>query len=108
MGSKLYIKRKPEDNVIFGTFGCIFVSTHVIYHGDFINHRIFFALFKYALRKKYTLPSSDNAHWLDRASNKYSQMQISDTKSALGVLYIFIGYPIFWALYEQQVNFTFK
>ncbi|VVC33644.1 Proton-dependent oligopeptide transporter family,Major facilitator superfamily domain,PTR2 family [Cinara cedri] len=82
LGRKLYVKRKPENNVIFGTFGCIF----------------------YAIRKKCTFSSSSDTvpHWLDLASDKYSQTQISDTKSVLEVVYIYIAYPIFWALYEQQ------
>ncbi|VVC33646.1 Proton-dependent oligopeptide transporter family,Major facilitator superfamily domain [Cinara cedri] len=79
LGSNLYIKRKPENHVIFRTFGCIF----------------------YAIRKKCTSPVSDCAHWLDHAGKKYSQIQISDTKSALEVIHIFIAFPAFWALYGQ-------
>lgn len=69
------------------------------------NRTWFFFFFKYALRKKCTFSSSsDTVHWLDLASSKYSKIQISDTKSALDVLYIYIFFPVFWALYEQQVR----
>lgn len=62
--------------------------------------------FKYALRKRLTLSTSDGAHWIDHASHKYSKIEVSSTKAALEVLYIFIAYPVFWALYEQQVNIS--
>lgn len=60
--------------------------------------------FKYALRKRLTSSTSDKTHWIDHAINKYSEIEMSSTKAALEVLYIFIAYPIFWALYEQLVN----
>ncbi|XP_025190320.1 peptide transporter family 1-like isoform X2 [Melanaphis sacchari] len=80
LGRNLYVKRKPENHVIFKTFGCIFYAAH----------------------KKIILSTSNNDHWLDNAENKYSKIEVSDTKAALEVLYTFIAYPLFWALYEQQ------
>ncbi|XP_008190251.1 peptide transporter family 1 [Acyrthosiphon pisum] len=80
VGRNLYVKRKPENHVIFKTFGCIF----------------------YGVRKNIFSSSSNEAHWLDITGNKYSKTEVSDTKAALEVLYTFIAYPVFWALYEQQ------
>ncbi|XP_029345397.1 peptide transporter family 1 isoform X2 [Acyrthosiphon pisum] len=80
LGRNLYVKRKPENHVIFKTFGCIF----------------------YGVRKNIVSSSSNEAHWLDIAGNKYSKTEVSDTKAALEVLYTYIAYPVFWALYEQQ------
>ncbi|CAI6367550.1 unnamed protein product [Macrosiphum euphorbiae] len=80
VGRNLYVKRKPENHVIFKTFGCIF----------------------YGVRKNMFSSTSHVAHWLDIAGNKYSKTEVSDTKAALEVLYTFIAYPVFWALYEQQ------
>ncbi|XP_060839687.1 peptide transporter family 2-like isoform X2 [Rhopalosiphum padi] len=80
LGRNMYVKRKPENHVIFKTFGCIF----------------------YGIRKNIVSSSPNEAHWLDLAGNKYSETEVSDTKAALEVLYIFIAYPVFWALYEQQ------
>uniref|UniRef100_A0A2S2QPA6 Solute carrier family 15 member 1 n=1 Tax=Sipha flava TaxID=143950 RepID=A0A2S2QPA6_9HEMI len=79
-GKHLYVKRKPENHVIFKTIGCVF----------------------YSLRKKCTRSSTDKAHWLDHSSNKYSEIEVTDTKAAMEVLYTYIAYPVFWALYEQQ------
>lgn len=73
-------------------------------YSDFPSNRTLVFFFKYALRKKCTTSVSDNVHWLDLAGKKYSQIQISDTKSALDVLHIFIAFPVFWALYGQLVN----
>ncbi|XP_001946557.2 peptide transporter family 1 [Acyrthosiphon pisum] len=80
LGRNLYVKRKPENHVIFKTFGCIF----------------------YGVRKKIFSSTSSEAHWLDIACNKYSKTEVSDTKAALEVLYTLIAYPVFWALFEQQ------
>ncbi|CAI6368024.1 unnamed protein product [Macrosiphum euphorbiae] len=80
LGRKLYVKRKPEKHVIFKTFGCIF----------------------YGVRKSIFSSTSNEAHWMDIATKKYSKTEVSDTKAALEVLYTFIAYPVFWALYEQQ------
>ncbi|KAL4150030.1 hypothetical protein QTP88_003878 [Uroleucon formosanum] len=80
LGRNMYVKRKPENHVIFKTFGCIF----------------------YGVRKNIVSSNSNEAHWLDLAGDKYSKTEVSDTKAALEVLYTFIAYPVFWALYEQQ------
>ncbi|XP_060881266.1 peptide transporter family 2-like isoform X2 [Metopolophium dirhodum] len=80
LGRNLYVKKKPENHVIFKTFGCIL----------------------YGVREKIVSSSSSEAHWLDIAGNKYSKTEVSDTKTALEVLYPYIAYPVFWALYEQQ------
>lgn len=80
LGRNMYVKRKPENHIIFKTFGCIF----------------------YAARKKIVSLTSNKDRSLDVTSNKYSKIEVSDTNSALEVLYIFIAYPVFWALFEQQ------
>ncbi|CAI6367551.1 unnamed protein product [Macrosiphum euphorbiae] len=80
VGRNLYVKRKPENHVIFKTFGCIF----------------------YGVRKNIFSSTSNEAHWLDIAGNKYSKTEVSDTKAAMEVLYTYIAYPVFWALYDQQ------
>ncbi|VVC33647.1 Proton-dependent oligopeptide transporter family,Major facilitator superfamily domain [Cinara cedri] len=87
MGRNLYIKRKPENHVIFRTFGCIC----------------------YAIYKKITSKSDNAHHWLDRSKDKYTLIEISDTKAALDVIHIFIAFPVFNALYEQQFSrWTFQ
>lgn len=48
--------------------------------------------------------SSANTHWLDYAKGSYTETEISETKSALHVITVFMAYPVFWALYEQQVG----
>jgi len=48
--------------------------------------------------------NNEKNHWLDYADDKFSEKEISDIRSALDVLYLFIPFPFFWALYDQQVN----
>lgn len=42
------------------------------------------------------------SHWLEYAEPKYSQKLISDIKSVLKVLTLFLLLPFFWALFDQQ------
>ncbi|XP_025417483.1 solute carrier family 15 member 2-like isoform X2 [Sipha flava] len=82
-GGNLYVKKKPERNVITRTFGCIF----------------------YALGKTFTSGTSrDNVRFLDRAKPEYTDEEIADTRSALNVITVFTAYPVFWALNEQQTS----
>jgi len=65
---------------------------------------LFFNLdFKYALRAKFTSSVPSKTHWLDNAKGKYTESEISDTRSALSVICVFTAYPVFWSLYEQPV-----
>lgn len=48
--------------------------------------------------------SDEKPHWLDHASDKYHEIEVADAKAALDVLYTFVAYPVFWALYEQLVS----
>lgn len=43
-------------------------------------------------------------HWLDHADDKYDRGLIEDIKALLRVLVLFIPLPVFWALFDQQVN----
>lgn len=49
--------------------------------------------------------SSRKPHWLDHANSKYTETEVSDTKTALNVIAVFTTYPVFWSLLEQQVRF---
>ncbi|CAH1716129.1 peptide transporter family 1-like [Aphis gossypii] len=79
-GKNMYVKKKPEQNVIARTFGCIF----------------------YALRTKITSRVPCQNHWLENAKGVYTETEISDTKTALEVIRVFVAFPVFWSLYEQQ------
>eukprot|EP00102_Acyrthosiphon_pisum_P018742 XP_016655952.1 PREDICTED: peptide transporter family 2-like isoform X1 [Acyrthosiphon pisum] len=79
-GKNVYVKKKPEHNVIGRTFGCIF----------------------YALRTKITSRVPCQSHWLENAKGVYTETEISDTRTALDVISVFVAYPVFWSLYEQQ------
>ena len=41
-------------------------------------------------------------HWLDRASDRFPQKTINDIKAVYRVGVLFLFYPMFWALYDQQ------
>ena len=52
-------------------------------------------------RKKGKGPKRD--HWLDYAEPRFGPSFVSDVKAVLRVCTLFLLYPIFWALYDQQV-----
>lgn len=43
-------------------------------------------------------------HWLDKADDKFDKQFIEDVKATLRVLVLYIPLPIFWALFDQQVQ----
>lgn len=115
-GKNLYVKKKPEQKVITRTLGCIFVSivqSCIVltqnYKNVFETINIIFMLhisgFKYALRAKVTSTVPPKTHWLDNAKGKYTESEISDTRSVLDVICVFIAYPVFWSLYTQSVQY---
>lgn len=50
--------------------------------------------------------TTTKSHWLNYADDKFSEKEISDIRSALDVIYLFIPFPFFWALFDQQVRTT--
>uniref|UniRef100_A0A8C0B3R9 Solute carrier family 15 member 2 n=8 Tax=Neoaves TaxID=3078114 RepID=A0A8C0B3R9_9AVES len=50
------------------------------------------------------IPKRD--HWLDWASEKYSKQLIGEVKMVTRVLFLFIPLPMFWALFDQQVQYS--
>ena len=43
------------------------------------------------------------ASYLDHGVKKYGQSFIDDVKALGNVVYMFLPFPIFWALFDQQV-----
>lgn len=43
-----------------------------------------------------------HTYWLDAARKKYGEDFIDDVKVALGVMWLFVPLPIFWALFDQS------
>ncbi|TRY69566.1 hypothetical protein TCAL_07633 [Tigriopus californicus] len=41
-------------------------------------------------------------HWLDYAEDRFGTTFVSDVKAVLRVCILFLMYPVFWALYDQQ------
>lgn len=43
-------------------------------------------------------------HWLDYAADKYDATLIANIKAVLGILFLYLPLPLFWALFDQQVS----
>ncbi|KNC33988.1 Peptide transporter family 1 [Lucilia cuprina] len=80
-GKKLYVMKPPAGNMIFGVSQCI---SHAI--GGWRRER----------------KTSPRKHWLDYAEPKVGQKMVSDTKILLKILVLFLPFPVFWALFDQQ------
>ncbi|XP_011187890.1 peptide transporter family 1 isoform X4 [Zeugodacus cucurbitae] len=80
-GRKLYVVKPPAGNMIFGVSKCI---------SDAIG----------AWRRERK--SNPRKHWLDYAEAKSGQKMVADTKVLLKILTLFLPFPVFWALFDQQ------
>ncbi|KAL1517031.1 hypothetical protein ABEB36_000850 [Hypothenemus hampei] len=77
-GKPLYKMKQPKGNVFLNVIKCM----------------------SYAVVNRKKGPKVD--HWLDRSEEKYGTRLVTDIKSFMKVLVIFLPLPIFWALYDQQ------
>ncbi|KAL7991799.1 hypothetical protein Chor_016055 [Crotalus horridus] len=86
-GNRLYKKTPPQGNILLKVCKCI-VDTSM-----------------FALRNRIRNRSSEipkREHWLDWASEKYSNQLITEVKMVTRVLFLFVPLPMFWALFDQQ------
>ena len=51
------------------------------------------------MRRKFKTRSQ---HWLDVAVDRYDQDTLDDIKAVYRVGVLFLLYPMYWALYDQQ------
>ncbi len=47
---------------------------------------------------------SGGDHWMDAAVPRYGKDFVRDVRAVLNVCVLFTTYPLFWALYDQQVR----
>ncbi|XP_053680157.1 peptide transporter family 1-like [Anopheles nili] len=80
-GRTLYTIKKPSGNMIVLVFKCI---------GNALTVR----------SKERSANPRD--HWLDYAESKYGKGIVSDIKSLMKILILYIPLPVFWALFDQQ------
>uniref|UniRef100_A0A8V0Z7C0 Solute carrier family 15 member 2 n=1 Tax=Gallus gallus TaxID=9031 RepID=A0A8V0Z7C0_CHICK len=86
-GSGLYRKTPPQGNVLLEVCKCI---------GFAIKNRL--------KNRSRQIPKRD--HWLDWASEQYSKQLIAEVKMVTRVLFLFLPLPMFWALFDQQVQYN--
>ncbi|XP_076046258.1 solute carrier family 15 member 1-like isoform X2 [Oratosquilla oratoria] len=81
-GYALYTIKAPEGNIVVEVSQCI----------------------GRALKNRFSSSGtrSNKEHWLDHASDKYSEKLIGEVKILLKVLMLYIPLPFFWALFDQQ------
>ncbi|XP_066490333.1 solute carrier family 15 member 2 [Tiliqua scincoides] len=82
-GNGMYKKTPPQGNVLLDVWKCIW-----------------FALTNRIKNRSQHIPKRE--HWLDWASEKYSNQLIIEVKMVTRVLFLFIPLPMFWALFDQQ------
>lgn len=61
-----------------------------------------FFFIQHAISEKSRQKHLEVSHWLDYAEPKYTKKMISDIKSVLKILLLFVPLPLFWALFDQQ------
>ena len=80
-GKKMYVMKPPAGNMIFGVSQCISQAI-----GGWRQER----------------KTNPRKHWLDYAEPKVGHKMVSDTKILLKILVLFLPFPVFWALFDQQ------
>ena len=55
-------------------------------------------------RKKRKFNKDKDKGVMDYGVEKYGRSFVEDCKAVLNVLYMFLPFPIFWALFDQQVR----
>uniref|UniRef100_A0A670YXG5 Solute carrier family 15 member 1 n=1 Tax=Pseudonaja textilis TaxID=8673 RepID=A0A670YXG5_PSETE len=85
IGSRMYKKVKPEGNIMVQ-----------------VGKSILFAIRNRFKHRSKQFPKRE--HWLDWATEKYDKRLITEIKMVLKVLFLYIPLPMFWALFDQQVN----
>lgn len=45
--------------------------------------------------------------FLDYGEKEYGKSFVDDVKALGSIVYMFLPFPIFWALFDQQVSFSF-
>ena len=77
-GSWSYDVHIPEENIVSTFFKC---SWHAFWS---------------------TKKGKEQQHWLDKANDRFAQKTIDEIKAVYRVGVLFLFYPMFWALYDQQ------
>lgn len=80
-GRRLYVMKPPAGNMIFGVSQCVVEAI-----GGWRRNR--------KLDKR--------EHWLDYAEPVVGRKMVEETKTLLKILVLFLPFPIFWALFDQQ------
>lgn len=80
-GKRLYAMKPPAGNMIFGVAQCIVKAVG-------------------GWRRNRKLERRD--HWLDYAEPAVGRKLVEETKTLLKILVLFLPFPIFWALFDQQ------
>ena len=94
IGRNRYTKNIPERNIVILFFKCSWVCI--------LGESSSFTWFKLQhalIRRKY---KSRQQHWLDVANDRYDQQTINEFKAVYNVGVLFLFYPMYWALYDQQ------
>ncbi|XP_005097084.1 solute carrier family 15 member 2 [Aplysia californica] len=82
LGRKHYKHIPPTENVYGRVFHCVKYGLH--------------------MRLKHGKSGSKDGQWLDHAADRYEESFVTDVKALLHVLWLFLPFPLFWALFDQQ------
>eukprot|EP00051_Salpingoeca_urceolata_P016079 m.212030 g.212030 ORF g.212030 m.212030 type:complete len:755 (+) comp18583_c0_seq4:2147-4411(+) len=84
LGRTKYKRRVPERNVVVDVAKAVWIGA------------------KHRLGRCFGSNAVKHDHWLDAAAKPLGTAFISDVKALGRVLYVFLPFPIYWTLYDQQ------
>ena len=88
--------------------GLMFVALILFWAGSWSyevyipEENIISIFFKCSWHAFWSTKKGKEEHWLDKANDRFPQKTIDDIKAVYRVGVLFLFYPMFWALYDQQ------
>ena len=98
-GDLVPVNSVPERNVVKLFFQCSWVklASHILNIQLFSINILQRAIIRLRFKTK-------DQHWLDVANDKFDQQTIDEFKAVYRVGVLFLFYPMYWALFDQQVD----
>ena len=88
--------------------GLMFVALILFWAGSWSyevhipEENIISIFFKCSWHAFWSTKKGKEQHWLDKANDRFPQKTINDIKAVYRVGVLFLFYPMYWALYDQQ------
>lgn len=100
-GKSFFIRKPPSGNMLIKVGRCVAVKNSIPLIWRSKNFETFSQQNAISEKLKKGKLVSKN-HWLDYAEEKHGAKLVSETKTVMNILVLYLPLPIYWAVYMQQ------